>query len=95
MPDEHETEPHEDETHVVGVLATGVGSGTRGFAGILEQCKAMASMAQRVIAYYTLYQKLLLTTAEILLLIQDACGKVLSGNRFVEKDKTVDSYVSE
>ena len=32
---------------------------------------------------------------EILLLIQDAWRKVQSGNRFVEKDKTVDSYGSE
>ena len=81
--------------HDVGVLASGVGTGIRGFAGIPEECKTMASMAQRVIAHYTLSQKPLLTPVEILLLIQDAWREVQSGNRFVEKDKTVDSYVSE
>ena len=81
--------------HDVGVLALGIGRGPRGFAVTPEQCKTMASMAQRVIAYYTLYQKPLLTPVEILLLIQDAWRKVQSGNRFVKKDNTVDSHVSE
>ena len=40
--------------HNVGVLAPGVGRGTRGFAGMPEECMTMATIAQRVIAYYNL-----------------------------------------
>ena len=94
--DEHDTtDSDEDETPDVGVLAPGVGQGMRAFAGIPEECKAMTSMAQKVIAHYTSHQKPLLTPEEILLLIQHAWGKVQTENRFVEKDKSVDSYVSE
>ena len=77
------------------MLAPGIGNGTRGFAGIPEEYKTMASMAEWVIAHYTLYQKPLLTRGEILLLIQDACRKVQTENRYVEKDRCVDSYVCE
>ena len=52
-------------------------------------------MAQSVIVHYTSYHKPRLTPVEILLRIQDACRKVQSGHRFVEKDKTVYSYMSE
>ena len=81
--------------HDVGVLAPGDGRGTRGFAGIPEECKAMVCIAQRLIEHHIVYQKALLTPEEILLLLQDACRKVQSGNQFLEKDKTIDSYVSE
>ena len=72
-----------------------MGRGTRGFAGIPEDCKTMVTMAQRVIAHYTLYQKPLLTPVEILLLIQDTWRKVQTENRYMEKDRSVDSYVCE
>ena len=55
MQDEHETESDEDETYDVEVVAPGIGRATRGFAGMPEECKTMPSMAQRVIAYHTLY----------------------------------------
>ena len=71
MQDEHETEFDDDKMHDVGLLAPGMGRGTRGFLCIPEECKTMASMALSVIAHYTLYQKPLLTPVEILLLIQD------------------------
>jgi len=54
----------------------------------------MTRIAAKVVAAYTLYQKPLLTPEETLLLIQNVWDKAQYGNRYLEKVREVDTYVS-
>jgi len=54
----------------------------------------MTRIVQKIVAGYTLYQKLLLTAGEIILLIQHAWNKVETGNCQDERVRAVESYVS-
>jgi len=78
----------------VAVLAPGIGKTSRSFVAIPERYYEMTRIAQKVVADYTLYQKLLLTAGETILLIQHAWNKAQTGNCQVERVRAVESYVS-
>jgi sulfur transfer complex TusBCD TusB component (DsrH family) len=71
-----------------------MGRGSRSFAAIPDKYQEMTRIAAKVVAAYTLYQKPLLTPGETLLLIQNAWHRAQLHNRYVEKVKEVDNYVS-
>ena len=76
------------------VLALGLGRGSRSFAAIPDIYQEMTRIASKVVEAYTLYQKPLLTPGETLLLIQNAWDKAQYGDRYLEKVREVDNYVS-
>ena len=55
-----------------GVLAPGIGKGSRSFSSILDIYQPTALVAQKIIQHYTLYQKPLLTPGEVLLLVESS-----------------------
>jgi hypothetical protein len=82
-----------ESTVSTSVIALGLGKNTRAFSGIPDNYQSMTIVARRVIENYTLYQKPLLTPGETLLLLQSAWDRA-QGNRYIERIKQVDTYVS-
>ena len=78
------------------MLAPGIGWGSRSFSSIPIEYKSTVLLGAKIIANYTLYQKVLLTPGEILLLLRNTWEAAQTEqNRHVEKIKVVDIYVGQ